>query len=116
MNSVDDVCDTFQKMFPDSDIATRMKVGLTKATYIANFGILSVLIMLYGSFNKSPVYTSSSDESLNKVTQACKMNLIIRFFSVKPAESFYHSLIDMGTCSLQSVHSYLNLVLYFFAT
>ena len=25
MNSVDDVCDTFPKMFPDSDIATRMK-------------------------------------------------------------------------------------------
>ena len=58
LNSVDDVCDTFQKIFPDSDVTTRMKVGLTKATYIANFGILSVLILLYGSFNKSPVYTS----------------------------------------------------------
>ena len=41
MNLVHDVCDTFQKMFPDSDIATRMMLGHTKATYIANFEMLS---------------------------------------------------------------------------
>ena len=29
------------KMFPDNDIATRMKLGRTKATHIANFGILT---------------------------------------------------------------------------
>ena len=81
MNSVDDVCDTFQKMFPDSDIATRMKLGRTKATYIANFGILSyVLMLLHDSINKSPVYSLSFDESLHKVTQECEMGLMIRFW------------------------------------
>ena len=67
MNSVDDVCDTFQKMFPDSDIATRMKLGYTKATYRDNFGILPyVLMLLHDSINKSPVYTLSFNGSLNK--------------------------------------------------
>ena len=69
MNSVDDICDTFQKMFPHSDIATRMKLGCTKATSIANFGILPyVLMLLHDSISKSPVYTLSFDESLIKVT------------------------------------------------
>ena len=45
MNSVDDVCDTFQKIFPDSDIATRMKLGRTKEIYIANFEILPHVLM-----------------------------------------------------------------------
>ena len=82
MNSVDGVCVTFQKIFPDSDIATRMKLVRTKGTYIANFGILSyVLILLYHSINKSPVYNLSFDESLNKVTQECEMDLIIHFWN-----------------------------------
>ena len=80
MNSVGDVCYTFQKMFPDSDIATRMKLGRTKATYIANFGMLPyVLMLLHGTINKSPVYILSFDESLNKITQECEMDLIICF-------------------------------------
>ena len=30
LNQVDDVCDAFQKMFSDSDIATRIKLEHTK--------------------------------------------------------------------------------------
>ena len=57
-----------------------MKLGRAKATYIANFGILPyVLMLLHDSINRSPVYTLSFDESLNKVTQECEMDLIIRF-------------------------------------
>ena len=53
MNSVDNVCDTFQKVFPDSNIATRIRLGFTKSTYIANFGILPyVLMLLHDSINK----------------------------------------------------------------
>ena len=73
MNSVDGVCVTFQKIFPDSDIATRMKLVRTKGTCIANFGILSyVLILLYDSINKSPVYNLSFDESLNKSRRSAR--------------------------------------------
>ena len=64
INLVDDVCDTFQKMFWDSNIATRMKLGCTEATYIANFGILLyVLMLLHDSISKSPVYTLLFNES-----------------------------------------------------
>ena len=81
MNLVGDICDTFQKMFLDSGIATRIKLGCTKATYIANFGILPyVLLLLCDSFNKSLVYTLLFDESFNKVTQECEMYLIICFW------------------------------------
>ena len=81
MSSVDVLCNTFQKMFPDSGIATRMKLGCTKATYIANFGILPyVSMLLHGSINKPPVYILSFDESLNKVTQECEMDLLICFW------------------------------------
>ena len=69
------------KMFPDNDIATRMKLWRTKATHIANFGILPlVLMLLHDSINKSPVYTLSFGGSPNKVTQECEVDLIIRFW------------------------------------
>ena len=81
MSSVDVLCNTFQKMFPDSGIATRMKLGRTKATHIANFGILPyVSMLLHDSINKPPVYILSFDESLNKVTQECEMDLLICFW------------------------------------
>ena len=79
MNSVDDVFDAFQEMFPDRDIATTMKQGCAKATYTANFGKLPyVLMLLHGSIKKPTVYILSFDKSLNKVTHECKMDLIIR--------------------------------------
>ena len=79
MNSVDDVFDAFQEMFPDRDIATTMKQGCAKATYTANFGKLPyVLMLLHGSIKKPTVCILSFDKSLNKVTHECKMDLIIR--------------------------------------
>ena len=92
MNSVDDVFFyTFQEMFPDGDIATTMKLGCTKATYIANFGKLPyVLMLLHGSIKKPTVYILSFDKSLNKVTHECKMDLIIRDWdddNIKTGES-----------------------------
>ena len=48
--------------------------------HFANVGILPyVLMLLHDSINKSPVFTLSFDESLNKVTQECEMDLIICF-------------------------------------
>ena len=37
-------------------------------------------MLLHDSINKSPVYTLSFDERLNKVTQGCEMDLIICFW------------------------------------
>ena len=81
MSSVDVLCNTFQEMFPESGIATRMKLGRTKATYIANLGILPYVSMLLDdSINKPRVYILSFDESLNKVTKECEMDLLICFW------------------------------------
>ena len=78
MNSVDNVFDTCKKIFLDSDIAIRVKLGLIKATCIANCGIItSFLMLLCDGINKPPAYTLSFDEILNKVTKECKMDQII---------------------------------------
>ena len=55
MNLVDDVCDTFNKMFLESDIATRIGLGRAEATYIANFGLPYFLKLSHDSFNKPPI-------------------------------------------------------------
>ena len=55
MNLVDDVCDTFNKMFLDSDIAARNRLGRAEATYIANFGLPYFLKLSHDSFNKPPI-------------------------------------------------------------
>ena len=55
MNLVDDVCDTFNKMFLDSDIAARIRLGRAEATYIANFGLPYFLKLSHDSFNKPPI-------------------------------------------------------------
>ena len=58
-----------------------MKLGRTKGIYIANFGILSnVLMFLHDSIRKSPVYTLSFNESLKNVIQEREMDVIIRFW------------------------------------
>ena len=100
MNSVDDVFDAFQEMFPDRDIATTMKQGCAKATYTANFGKLPyVLMLLHGSIKKPTVYILSFDKSLNKVTHECKMDLIIRDWdddNMKTGESSIFTVKFLG--------------------
>ena len=163
-NSVDDFAQTVKAMFPDSNVAANLKLGRTKAMYIATYGIAHHFkTLLIAAINKSPIYTLSFDESLNEVAQQCEMDIIIRFWDnndnevkvrylgstffghgtavdlvkqfgevtknldpiklyhismdgpkvnlkfhrdilEKRSEDLFHSLIDIGTCSLHSVH------------
>lgn len=164
MNSLNDVTESFSAMFPDSSIASQMTLKRTKASYIANFGIAPHFIsMLNNQIDKSPIYSLSFDESLNKTTQECEMDLLIRYWDEgnnnvkvrylgssffghstakdlltqfeeitkhldpkknyqismdgpnvnlrfyedlkkKRNDNLFHTLVDIGTCSLHSVH------------
>ena len=81
INSCDDVVELFTKMFPDSDIAKKMKLGRTKIGYIINYGLgpyfKKVMIQ---SIELSPIYCLSFDESLSDATQRSKMVVMIRYW------------------------------------
>ena len=79
-NSVCGSFDLFEVMFPDSKIASQMEFGRIKLMYTVNFGITPYFRkILNNEIVNSEWYTISFDESLNKVVQECKMDVIIRF-------------------------------------
>ena len=69
MNSVNDVSESLTAIFPDSKTALHMRLKHTKASYIANFGVVPhVVSVLNHEISKSVIYFLSFDESLNKTT------------------------------------------------
>ena len=79
-NSVCGSFDLFEVMFPDRNIASQMEFGRMKLMYTVNFGITPYFRkILNNEIVNSEWYTISFDESLNKVVQECKMDVIIRF-------------------------------------
>ena len=81
MNSVNDIFESFTVMFPDSKTALQMRLKRTKTSYIANVGIAPHFVsVLNEEISKSAIYSLSFDESLNKTTQECEMDLRIRFW------------------------------------
>ena len=72
--------DIFQEMFPDSEIAKNLKMSKDKTGYFITFG-------LGEHYRKKAIDTADStsllvvqfDESLNKVSQKCQMDLHIRY-------------------------------------
>ena len=68
-------------MFPDSKIASQMRLKHTKACYITNFWIaLHFVSVLNHEISKSEIYFLSFNESLNKRTLECEMDFLIRFW------------------------------------
>ena len=68
----------FQNMFPDSDVAKRFQLGSNKGKYFASFDIKPYLKdLLVESIKQSD--SCKSDESLNKETQNCEMELLLRY-------------------------------------
>ena len=58
-----------------------MRLKHTKACYIANFGISPHFAsVLNHEIRKSAIYSLSFDESLNKTTQECELDFLIRFW------------------------------------
>ena len=76
----DKLSDVFAKMFPDSDIGKGLKLGKAKAMYIATHGIAPHFKhLLKDNLNKYEVMVYSFDKSLSEITQACEIDLIIRY-------------------------------------
>ena len=68
-------------MFPNSKIASQIKLKHTKACYVANFRIAPHFILILNlEISKSVIYLYSFDENLNKTTQDCEMDLLICFW------------------------------------
>ena len=70
-------------MFPDSKIAEAFSMGRTKSMYMINHGLAPFFkSLLLSELNKSDIFIFSFDESLNQVTQTCKMVVYVRFWNV----------------------------------
>ena len=79
INFLDDISESFTVMFPDSKIASQMRLKLLPD--VANFGIAHHFVsVLNDEISKSVIYSLSFDESLDKTTQECEMDLLVRFW------------------------------------
>ena len=71
----------FNKMFPDSDIASKFRMSKTKCGYIVTFGMATFFkIILVEKINSSPSYSVLFDESLNDMLQTEQMDIHIRYW------------------------------------
>ena len=101
----------FSSLFPDSKIAQDVALGRTKINYVINFGpgpyFKSLLIE---EVEKSPYYVVSFDESLNKVTQTCQMDLIVRFWNdlSNEVEVRYLNSTFLGHSSALDIRNHFN--------
>ena len=82
-NSSSDMNVTFQKMFPDSNIAKQYQMGPDKLKYIVNWGLAPYFKdLLIEDISKAKYLSVGFDESLNKITQSCQMDLMVRYWDV----------------------------------
>ena len=68
-------------MFTDNNIAKSIRVRADKMRYVVHFWITPVFksILVY-SVKKAEVFLALFGESLNKQTQNCEMDILIRYF------------------------------------
>lgn len=79
--SCEDIAQTFQRMFPDSDIAKKFTCGEKKCAYITTFGIAPYFQQtLLDKMKKIDGYVLLFDESSNKATQTKQMDIHIRYW------------------------------------
>ena len=72
---------TFEPMFPDSAIASSIKLGPDKLKYMTNWGIAPYAKeQLRNNIDKAEYVVVSFDESLNHTTQSCQMDLLLRYW------------------------------------
>ena len=80
-NSVSNSSDIFKAMFPDSNIASMMKLDRKKLRFVINFGIATFLQdILKEEVASSEWFNACFDESLNNTIQECEMYLVIRYW------------------------------------
>ena len=98
-NSCSDLSKTFFKMWPQNELIKSFSLGATKASYIVCHGIAPYVKELNFNFlRESDYFVACFDESLNKVTQSCQMDLHIRFWNKErgTVESRYFNSAFLG--------------------
>ena len=71
----------FSAMFNDNNIAKSLQLGKTKCGYYVTYGAARFFESeITKVLNKSPCYSVSFDESLNKIFQLEQMDLNVRFW------------------------------------
>jgi hypothetical protein len=88
LNSCSRSTEAFRRMFHDSQIAQRYSMGKTKASYIITHGIAPYFKegLINEVKNKCSDYVICFDESLNKISQRCQMDLFVRFWDSSKEE------------------------------
>ena len=80
-NSNKDKDKVFQAMFPDSQTAAHFSCGADKTKCLTNWGIGPwVKEKLKVELNEATYIVVGFDESLNKATQSCQMDLVMRYW------------------------------------
>ena len=70
----------FAYMFSDSETVKKFSLGRTNCSYFVNFGIAPHFKTILHNVQKSPFFTVSFDESLNKVLQNEQMDIQVCFW------------------------------------
>ena len=77
-----DLNSTFRAMFSDSSVAQEFQLGADKLKYVVNWGLAPYFKdILKENLRKSEFLVISFDESLNKSTRNCQMDIAIRFWN-----------------------------------
>ena len=110
-NSNQDASSLFQTMFPDSKIAKSFKMRPNKiGCRMTNSLGLYFKGLLIEKLNESPWLVMSFDRSLNKKTQTCQMDLLIRHWNKEKMqlEVRLRDSLFMGHCTSHDLKNHLN--------
>lgn len=78
----ENACDLFKIMFPDSDIASKIKLHKDKTAYVVTYGLRPFFQgELVKVIQKCDYFSVSFDESLNKVAQKGQMDIHVRYWN-----------------------------------
>ena len=89
------------RMFPDSEIANKMKLSKAKASYVITYGMKKYFEQeLINVIESSDTVVIGFDESLNTVCKKQQMDIVIRFWDDKSNQvcSRYLTSAFLGTC------------------
>ena len=80
-NSAKDLNATFCEMLPDSMVVSQFQLGPDKLKYFTKWGVAPYIRqLLLNELDSASFIAVSFDESLNKLTQTCQMDLIVRYW------------------------------------
>ena len=112
-NSVKGLINSFNIMFPDSKIASKMELGKNKLKYAVNYGIAPFFAeRLKKQVDESEWLAVSYYKSLNKVIQECEMDLMLRFWDTcnNKVQVRYWDSMFLGHATAADLMKNINLI------